>query len=372
MTNHPDEATNPPFDDGSTYNSGNDFLAAEGFLPSPFEDFDTVLNEDEPLAIIARETRQLAVVSPFDAAPETVPLVIVGSGVSMGNPFIKRRRRPLSMRLTIVAVLICLLVTGFVSAVPLGETSSGPITGLQLLSGSLVVNKTESYHWYITRAGDDLPSVAEKFNVQVGGIIELNNLPVGQELAIGKAYKIPDDPFYGENYRPVNPYPVTGNGSTTFGNDWWNSYAGFPLPEQPCAPNGGSNPRGYHFQSPNWGSAWVRGFSWYHNGVDIAAANGNPIRAAQAGVVVWAGWTNLGFGWSVVISHCYYLSTLYGHMQALRVKAGQFVTAGQIVGLEGMTGWATGPHLHFSVLVHNQFVDPMAYFTSIYALTHEP
>jgi murein DD-endopeptidase MepM/ murein hydrolase activator NlpD len=116
----------------------------------------------------------------------------------------------------------------------------------------------------------------------------------------------------------------------------------------------------------------VRGFSWYHNGVDIAAPNGNPIRAAQYGVVVWAGWTNTGFGWSVVISHCYYLSTLYGHMQGLKVRAGEYVTPGQVIGLEGMTGWATGPHLHLSVLVNNQFVDPMNYFSSIATLTQKP
>jgi murein DD-endopeptidase MepM/ murein hydrolase activator NlpD len=74
----------------------------------------------------------------------------------------------------------------------------------------------------------------------------------------------------------------------------------------------------------------------------------------------------------VVISHCHYLSTLYGHMQALKVRAGEYVSPGQIIGLEGMTGWATGPHLHFSVLVNNQFVDPMAYFTGIAALTQKP
>ena len=88
--------------------------------------------------------------------------------------------------------------------------------------------------------------------------------------------------------------------------------------------------------------------------------------------MIWAGWIATGFGWSVVISHCNYLSTLYGHMQALLVKAGQFVQPGQIIGLEGMTGWATRPHLHLSVLVHNQFVNPMLYFSSVYTLTHQP
>jgi len=243
---------------------------------------------------------------------------------------------------------------------------------LQVLSGAVDVNQQVSYHWYIAQSGDDLDSLAKKFNVQVGGVMELNNLPSGQELQVGKAYKIPDSPYYGQNYRPPVQFASIGSGSKIFGSDWWNSYTGKGLPEQACAPNGGSNPLGYDLQSPNWGSAWVRGFSWYHNGVDISAPNGNPIRAAQNGLVTWAGWTNTGFGYSIVISHCNNLATLYGHMQALLVKAGQTVTVGQEIGLEGMTGWATGPHLHFTVIYFGQLVDPMAYYRSIAALTTKP
>jgi murein DD-endopeptidase MepM/ murein hydrolase activator NlpD len=208
--------------------------------------------------------------------------------------------------------------------------------------------------------------------VQIGGIMELNNLPSGQDLQIGRAYKIPLDPNYGKGYKPLSPYVSIGSGSGIYGSDWWNSYTGPGIPEKPCAPNGGSNPLAYDLQSPNWGSAWVRGFSWYHNGVDIAAPNGNPIRAAQAGLVTWSGWTTTGFGYSVVISHCHNLATLYGHMQLLDVHAGQIVAPGQIIGLEGMTGWATGPHLHFSLIYYGQLVDPMAYFTSIAAITQKP
>jgi hypothetical protein len=138
----------------------------------------------------------------------------------MGNP--SSSDAGALLRLTIMAVLVCLLVTGY-QRVPLGEAArhTHRLSAAVRFSGA---QQTESYHWYVTRAGDDLFSVAERFNVQVGGIIELNNLPIGQDLAIGKAYKIPNDPFYGQNYRPANPYPVTGNGSTTFGNDWWDSY----------------------------------------------------------------------------------------------------------------------------------------------------
>jgi len=87
--------------------------------------------------------------------------------------------------------------------------------------------------------------------------------------------------------------------------------------------------------------------------------------------VIWAGWTNTGFGWSVRINHCNHVSTLYGHMAKVLVKAGDNVLAGQPVGLEGSSGWSTGPHLHFSLLVNNSFVDPYAYYGySLYRITH--
>ncbi len=308
---------------------------------------------------------------PMGEATITAPTLIPGSGVSMGNPFIKRRERPLTMRLAVFTLMTCILITGLFSVTALGESGTGgAFSPFQALAGSVMVHQGVSYTWYVAQNGDDLGSVAQKFHVQVGGIMELNNLSVGQELQTGKPYKIPNDPYYGANYQPSNPYPTSGNGSTTFGTDFWNAYGGAPLPEQPCGPNGGSNPLGYDLQSPNWGSHWVRGFTWYHNGDDIAAAEGNPIRAAQAGVVIWAGWSNGGFGYSAVIYHCNYLSTLYGHMAVVSVKEGQFVQAGQIIGLEGSTGMSTGPHLHYGVMVHNQFVDPMLYYTSIAALTH--
>jgi murein DD-endopeptidase MepM/ murein hydrolase activator NlpD len=96
--------------------------------------------------------------------------------------------------------------------------------------------------------------------------------------------------------------------------------------------------------------------------VDIAAAEGNPIHAAQSGQVIWAGWDVGGLGWSVKINHCDHISTVYGHMDKLLVKAGDNVQQGDPIGLEGSTGWSTGPHLHYMVEVDNQPVDPMAYY----------
>ncbi len=312
-----------------------------------------------------------AVALPTQAA--AAPVVIRGSGVSMGNPFIRRRERPLTMRLAITTLIACIVVTGLISITPVGADGISTLSGFEALAGGIVMHRTPGYTWYKTQPGDTPESIAARFHVQVGGIYEMNtNLPVGQDLAVGINIKIPDDPFYGENYRAPDSLLTKTTSSTTFGTDWWNSYAGSPPPGAPCAPDGHGNPQGYHLQSPNWGSSWVRGYTWAHNGVDIAAAYGNPIRAAQYGEVIWSGWTNTGFGYSIVINHCWGLTTLYGHMSKLIAKAGDYVHPGDIIGLEGETGWATGPHLHLSVLVHGQFVDPMAYYPSIYALTHAP
>lgn len=85
-----------------------------------------------------------------------------------------------------------------------------------------------------------------------------------------------------------------------------------------------------------------------HTGVDLAAAAGTKIYAAQAGTVELAG-TNGGFGLCVIINHGNGLKTLYGHCSKLLVSKGQTVTRGQNIALVGMTGSATGNHLHFEV-----------------------
>jgi len=93
-----------------------------------------------------------------------------------------------------------------------------------------------------------------------------------------------------------------------------------------------------------FGQRWGR----LHAGVDIAAPSGTPIRAVGAGVVVSAGPAD-GYGIAVLIDHGNGYLTLYGHMSAVTVTAGQKVKAGDQIGREGSTGHSTGPHLHFEV-----------------------
>ena len=106
----------------------------------------------------------------------------------------------------------------------------------------------------------------------------------------------------------------------------------------------------------------------FHNGIDIAAPMYTPIRAPAAGQVVTVGKPYLAYGDTatvVIIAHGYNFSTLSGHMDDTLhppiVRVGQFVQAGQIIGYVGMTGWTTGPHDHFMVILNGRAVDPMPY-----------
>lgn len=95
-----------------------------------------------------------------------------------------------------------------------------------------------------------------------------------------------------------------------------------------------------------------------HKGVDYAAPTGTPIHAAGDGVVKFRGWMN-GYGNFVVIQHNATISTAYGHMSKFaNLRVGQRVSQGSTIGFVGMTGLATGPHLHYEFRVNNVQRDP--------------
>lgn len=97
-----------------------------------------------------------------------------------------------------------------------------------------------------------------------------------------------------------------------------------------------------------------------HDGVDFGASNGTPIRAAAAGTVVSAG-ARGGYGNATILDHGNGVATLYAHQSELYVTAGTVVTAGQVIGAVGSTGFSTGPHLHFEVRLSGAPVDPLPY-----------
>jgi len=97
-----------------------------------------------------------------------------------------------------------------------------------------------------------------------------------------------------------------------------------------------------------------------HQGVDIAAAPGQPVRASADGVVVEAGELG-GLGQAVFLAHGFGVTTRYGHMSRIDVRPGQRVKRGDVVGRVGNTGRSTGYHLHYEVRVDGDPVNPLGY-----------
>ncbi len=97
-----------------------------------------------------------------------------------------------------------------------------------------------------------------------------------------------------------------------------------------------------------------------HNAIDVAAPSGSAVRAYTDGRVITAGWTGMG-GNGVVIDHGNGLKTGYYHLSRINVSVGQQVSVGQTIGGVGSTGYSTGPHLHFEVMVNGRFVNPLDY-----------
>ncbi len=96
-----------------------------------------------------------------------------------------------------------------------------------------------------------------------------------------------------------------------------------------------------------------------HMGTDYAAPTGTPVHAAGDGHVSFEG-TRGGYGNAVVLSHSNSVSTLYGHMSrfAKNIRVGSHVNQGDIIGYVGMTGLATGPHLHYEYLMNGVHMNP--------------
>ncbi len=101
----------------------------------------------------------------------------------------------------------------------------------------------------------------------------------------------------------------------------------------------------------------------YHMGVDLASLANSPLEAANGGIIVFAQRNGI-YGLTVIIDHGQGIASLYGHLSSIEVSAGDTVTKGDIIGYSGQTGLAAGDHLHYSMLVHGVFVNPIEWWDS--------
>jgi murein DD-endopeptidase MepM/ murein hydrolase activator NlpD len=194
-------------------------------------------------------------------------------------------------------------------------------------------------------ATDTIEALAVKYGVAVQEIVDANNL-AGPNIVTGETLLIP-----GASGGPMpTPKPQTqttsGGGSTTSGGGSTTSSGG----------GGSTTWTGGRLLWPVLGGSTIsQRFHSGHPAIDIAAHQGQAVVAAAGGTVIYAGWKTsgggIGGGIVVWISHNGRLYTTYNHLSAESVRIGQHVNAGQRIGSIGMTGNATGPHLHFEVWV---------------------
>ena len=109
-----------------------------------------------------------------------------------------------------------------------------------------------------------------------------------------------------------------------------------------------------------WRKDPINGGDQFHHGVDLAAPEGSPVRAAMAGKVITSGFKG-EYGNLVMLDHGNGLTTLYAHNEENKVKEGDWVRKGELLATVGSTGRSTGPHLHFEVKREGAHQDPLVF-----------
>jgi murein DD-endopeptidase MepM/ murein hydrolase activator NlpD len=123
-----------------------------------------------------------------------------------------------------------------------------------------------------------------------------------------------------------------------------------------------------HYSSDSFGMRMhpILGVVRMHEGIDIIANVGTPVKAAGNGKIVFVGRSKSGYGLAVEIDHGFGYRTVYGHLSSSKVKEGQLVKRGDVIAKTGNSGLSTGPHLHYEVLHNGQNLNPADFFFDEY------
>lgn len=204
------------------------------------------------------------------------------------------------------------------------EITVPPVSGL--------IHKVES--------GDTLNSIAKEYDVPAQAIADFNYILDTSKLSLGTELVIPGGKI------PQEPVPVIYIPSPTYGQA-----KKAPSDKSLCA-------------WPTTVRIITQYYTWYHNGVDIAAGSRSampPLLSCSSGTVTRAGWDPYGLGLNVIVSHGNGFETVYGHMSRIDVSYGEKVDGGEQLGLMGSTGRSTGPHVHFMVKYNGVAQNPLDY-----------
>ena len=211
---------------------------------------------------------------------------------------------------------------------------------------------------HTVKPGETLYRIAKAYELSVEELMAANGISDPRSLAVGPALLIPG----ASEVRPVEVAPRGGEAQPEPEE---------ALPERPPPP---PHPPGAAEAGPKRGGAQKATLDWPlrgvlygrfgkkgsepHDGIDLAAPEGTPVKTAAEGQVLYAG-EQRGYGLIVIVEHSPELVTLYAHNRDLRVKNGQRVRRGQVIATVGESGKTSGPHLHFEVREGGAPVDPL-------------
>ena len=240
---------------------------------------------------------------------------------------------------------------------------------------------------YTVQAGDTIESIAAQFGLDPTTIIWANPaiedapdlLRIGQEViilpidgalhkveegdtlaSIAESYKVEPEAIAGCEYNELEDgegalergtFLIIPGGEKPYVQKVVTAYAG-PVPEDARGTG--------QFQWPVLGSI-TQGYWYGHRAIDVGAPTGSAVMATDSGFISFAGWTDVGYGYLIVIDHGNGFATYYGHLSNIYVAEGQAVERGQVIGAAGNTGNSTGPHLHFEVRRYGAQQNPRAY-----------
>lgn len=216
---------------------------------------------------------------------------------------------------------------------------------------------------HVVKRGDTVTKLAQLYKADQEKIMSVNQLASASDLGIGDEIVIPD------GVAPVTAVPkptvaVRPNvPKTTIAQKNYDTYQEVDndSTDTRTKPADAVVSTASKMVWPTSGHVITQYYGWNHTGVDIDGDYTSPIYAVEDGTVVEAGWNNGGYGLQIVIDHPDGKRTRYAHSSKMFVKVGDKVKKGQTIAMVGTTGRSTGTHLHFEVYVNGKRGNPLTY-----------